>query len=96
VVAQRLHEDDLPGHILRTSDWDLLSLPAIAVESELIQVREGSFHRREPGEVLQPERESRERLERIRREIGSLQFSAQYQQQPVPAEGNLVRREWFR
>ena len=32
----------------------------------------------------------------IRRDIGSLQFSAQYQQQPVPAEGNLVRREWFR
>jgi predicted phage terminase large subunit-like protein len=96
VVAQRLHEDDLPGHILRTSDWDLLSLPAIATERELIQVREGSFHRREPGEVLQPERESRETLERIRREIGSLQFSAQYQQQPVPAEGNLVRREWFR
>ena len=59
-------------------------------------MREGVFHRREPGEVLQPERESRETLDRIRRDIGSLQFSAQYQQQPVPAEGNLVRREWFR
>ena len=96
VVAQRLHEDDLPGDIVRTSDWDLLSLPAIATERELIQVHEGIFHRREPGDVLQPERESRQTLERIRREISSVQFSAQYQQQPVPAGGNLVRREWFR
>jgi predicted phage terminase large subunit-like protein len=96
VVAQRLHEDDLPGHLLRTSQWELLSLPAIATEHELIQLREGVFHRRAPGEVLQPERESAETLERIRREINSLQFSAQYQQQPIPTEGNLVRREWFR
>jgi predicted phage terminase large subunit-like protein len=96
VMAQRLHEDDLPGHLLRTSEWKLLSLAAIATDHERIEVREGVFHRRAPGEVLQPERESRETLERIRRDIGSLQFSAQYQQQPVPAEGNLVRREWFR
>jgi predicted phage terminase large subunit-like protein len=96
VVAQRLHEDDLPGHLLRTSEWELLSLPAIAPDHELIELREGIFHRRAPNEVLQPERESRETLERIRREISSLQFSAQYQQQPVPLEGNLVRREWFK
>ena len=34
----------------------------------------------------------RETLERIKAEIGSLQFSAQYQQSPVPPEGNLVKR----
>ena len=28
-------------------------------------------------------------------EAGSLQFSAQYQQRPVPLEGNLIRRSWF-
>ena len=28
--------------------------------------------------------------------MGSLKFSAQYQQRPVPAEGNLIRRDWFR
>lgn len=35
-------------------------------------------------------------LERIKAEIASLKFSAQYQQRPVPLEGNLIRREWFR
>jgi predicted phage terminase large subunit-like protein len=37
-----------------------------------------------------------EALERTRRDSGSLKFSAQYQQQPMPTEGNLVRREWFK
>ena len=42
-----------------------------------------------------PERESRETLEAIKSEVGSLMFSAQYQQRPVPVEGNLIRRSWF-
>ena len=36
----------------------MLALAAIAAEHERIKVREGAFHRRAPGEVLQPERES--------------------------------------
>ena len=45
--------------------------------------------------ILHPERESREALEAIKAEVGSLLLSAQYQQQPVPVEGNLIRRSWF-
>jgi hypothetical protein len=51
---------------------------------------------RKAGDILHPEREGKEALNRIKAEIGSLQFSAQYQQRPVPLEGNLIRREWFR
>src|SRR5262249_61455415 len=47
-------------------------------------------------EALHPERESQEVLDRIKAEIGSLMFSAQYQQRPVPVEGNLIKRDWFR
>src|SRR5262249_8798240 len=46
--------------------------------------------RRRAGDLLHPERESAETLEKIRLEIGSLQYSAQYQQRPVPIEGNLI------
>jgi len=55
----------------------------------------GRFTRRQ-GDVLHAERESQAVLERIKAEIGSLMFSAQYQQRPVPLEGNLVKRDWFR
>ena len=43
-----------------------------------------------------PNRENREVLSQIKAEIGSLMFSAQYQQRPVPLEGNLIKRDWFR
>jgi hypothetical protein len=31
---QRLHEDDLVGHVLQQGDWQLLKFPAIAEEAE--------------------------------------------------------------
>lgn len=94
-IMQRLHEDDLAGHLLQAGGWDHLALPAIAHDEETIPIGHGDVYVRRPGEPLHPERESIQTLENIRTEIGSLQFSAQYQQQPVPLEGNLIRRSWF-
>ena len=56
----------------------------------------GKVMTRRAGDVLHPERESKEALDRTKSEIGSLMFSAQYQQRPIPLEGNLIRRDWFR
>jgi predicted phage terminase large subunit-like protein len=96
VVMQRLHEDDLAGHLLRQGNWRHLDLPAVAVEDSVIPIGRDKVVSRRCGEVLHPERESKEALARIKAEIGSLMFSAQYQQRPVPLEGNLIRRDWFR
>jgi predicted phage terminase large subunit-like protein len=96
VVMQRLHEHDLAGHLCEQGGWHQLDLPAIAVEDSLIPLGKGKRIARRRGEVLHPERESKAALDRIRAEIGSLMFSAQYQQRPVPLEGNLIRRDWFR
>ncbi len=94
VVMQRLHEDDLAGHLLQQTGWNHLNLPAIALEDETIELGFRT-HLRRSGDILHPERESREALEAIKAEVGSLLFSAQYQQQPVPLEGNLIWRSWF-
>ena len=96
VVMQLLHEDDLAGHLLGQGGWQHLDLPAIAVEDCVIPIGHGKQITRRRGEVLHAERESREVLDHIRAEIGSLMFSAQYQQRPVPVEGNLIQRNWFR
>jgi hypothetical protein len=96
VVMQRLHENDLAGHLLHQGGWEHLDLPAIAVEDSIIPVGNGKMLTRRAGDILHPERESKEALERIKAEIGSLMFSAQYQQRPIPLEGNLIRRNWFR
>jgi len=96
VVMQRLHEDDLAGHLLRQGIWRHLELPAIAVEDSIIPIGHGKVINRRCGDLLHPERESKETLDRIKAEMGSLAFSAQYQQRPVPLEGNLIKRDWFR
>jgi predicted phage terminase large subunit-like protein len=96
LVMQRLHEDDLAGILLREGDWRHLDLPAIAEEDQKIRIGPNAVHARKKGEALHPEREPLEVLEQLKREMGSLTFSAQYQQRPVPLEGNLVKRSWIK
>lgn len=53
------------------------------------------MHLRKVGDLLNPARESLETLEQLRRDLGPVVFSAQYQQEPVIADGNMIRLEWF-
>jgi predicted phage terminase large subunit-like protein len=100
LVMQRLHEADLCGHLLERApdDWQIVHLPAIAVEDGVFQLsdRPGHVHQRRCGDALQPDREPCDLLDVLRRELGSRTFEAQYQQAPTPAGGNLIRREWLR
>lgn len=95
LVMQRLHEDDLAGFLLRSSDeWTVLNLPAIAQKDEQIPIGNNAFHHRREGEVLHPEREPMAVLESLRAELGADIFEAQYQQQPVAPRGVMIDRDW--
>jgi predicted phage terminase large subunit-like protein len=95
VVMQRVHMDDLTGVLLRRSnDWTVLSLPAIATAPEDILIGQGRVHHRNIGDVLCPEREPQSVLDRLQSELGSDLFAAQYQQQPIPPGGAMVKRSW--
>ncbi|GGE98443.1 phage terminase large subunit [Sphingomonas prati] len=94
-VMQRLHQYDLAGMLIESEEWDELSLPAIATEDVTVQLSRRRTHIRRTGDVLHPERESLEALLRIKRTVGSVIFAAQYQQQPVPSEGNIIRAGWL-
>ena len=98
IIMQRLHEDDLVGHVMGRDDWEVVSIPAIATEDRRYQLSDapGDVYIRRAGEVLHAEREPLRVLEDIRRAQGSLVFSSQYQQTPLPLEGNIVKREWLR
>lgn len=75
-VMQRLHEDDLSGMLLRQGGWDHLALPAIATENASIMLAGGGVYRRREGDVLHPERETREILEELKDAMGSYAFEA--------------------
>src|SRR5690348_15829198 len=60
IIMQRLHEDDLVGHVLGQEDWEVLSFPAIAEENEGHRIETilgpRCFARRQ-GAALHPDRE---------------------------------------
>lgn len=90
-IQQRLHEDDLAGHLLDKGLFKHLNLPAIAERDETIALGGGrNFHRR-LGEVLNPAREPRGLLDHTRAEMGARAFAAQYQQNPTPSESDHFR-----
>ena len=99
VIMQRLHEDDLVGHLLQQSDWRVLKFPAIAEENEAYVVRtpygQKRFSRR-VGEALHPQREPLELLAEMRKIQGEYNFAGQYQQSPSPLGGGLVKTQWFK
>lgn len=99
VAMQRLHEDDVTGYLTASPDhgWTVLKVPAIADLDALHPVLGRSApYVRAAGSVIDPDREDHETLAQLQRELGSLVYSAQYQQEPLPREGNLVKTAWFR
>jgi predicted phage terminase large subunit-like protein len=99
IIMQRLHEDDLVGHVLGQEQWEILSFPAIAEKDEehrIETILEPRCFSRRQGDALHCDREPLEVLDRIRRTIGEYNFAGQYQQSPAPLGGGLVKAEWFK
>ena len=99
VVMQRLHQDDLVGHLLELDKWDVLSFPAIAEEDEL-HTAETEFgpieFARKAGEVLDARRETPATLQQLKEQLGEYLFQSQYQQNPIPVGGAIIKTDWLR
>jgi predicted phage terminase large subunit-like protein len=95
VVMQRLHDEDLTGYLLEKGGWEHLRLPAIAEDDERFSLANGNSVGRDVGEALHPAREPLETLAALKHSIGAYDFAGQYQQDPAPREGGLVRAEHF-
>lgn len=98
IVMQRLHMDDLVGHVLEREGWDMLSLPAIAEEEERHVIRtlgRTVEYVRRQGELLHESLQDRQTLGMIRENLNEYDFSAQYQQSPVPMGGGMVKSAWW-
>ncbi len=95
LVMQRLHEDDLAGHLIQRGGWHELRLPAIAMSDGLVEIGPGRFYQRREGYALQPARQSLKVLQEARAENAHV-FASQQQQDPVPVTGNYVDPAWFR
>lgn len=96
VMHTRWHEDDLAGRILERAEQGfyrakVLSLPAIAGADDPLG--------RAPGEYLWDDPSGYNYAQYLRdrqRELPPVEWSALYQQQPTPEEGEYFQKDWFR
>jgi predicted phage terminase large subunit-like protein len=99
LLMQRLHSDDLVAHVQEHEKWDVLRFPAVAEEDELHEFITPYGRRRvgrRTGEVLHPALLSPTILKVIRSGMTEYHWVAQYQQNPEPPSGIIVKRQWLR
>ena len=92
IMMTSWNSDDIIGRIeehMKNGSGDnftVFEFPAIATKDEKY---------RKIGEPLHPERFSLAKLEQIRRTVGIRDWSALYQQSPIPDEGGLFKPNWI-
>ena len=90
VILTRWHYDDLAGRLLANEpkDWEVISLPALAEENDLLG--------REIGEPLWSEfGYDRIWAQKKKVEVGTRTWTSLYQQRPTPDSGDMFKREWI-
>ncbi|MDQ7836023.1 MAG: phage terminase large subunit [Humidesulfovibrio sp.] len=96
VVGQRVHENDLSGHLLEQGGWVHLCLPAEYEGRRYVKTPLGfEDPRTKEGELLWPERFTGEALEKIKRKMHEAEYAGQFQQEPTPPGGGIFKWEWF-
>ena len=99
---QRLHEDDLTGHILSSEagqDWVHLMLPMRYEPDRAMMLYPNAIDWSDPrtveGELLTPDRYDEESVVRLERQLGPFGAAGQLQQRPEPKGGGILKREWW-
>ena len=94
IVMQRLVEGDLAGEAI-AAGYEHLMLPMEFEPARKCYTSIGfEDPRTEPDELLSPRRFPRQAVDQLKRELGTRGASAQLQQNPVIAGGNIIREIW--
>ena len=91
IITNRLHQHDLSGYLVnkyKEKNWKILSLSAISIKKQQI-----SRYIIRKNEILNPNRENTKDLEKIKREIGFVNFQTQYQQKPELTQNKYINIE---
>jgi predicted phage terminase large subunit-like protein len=96
VVMQRVHQEDLVGYLQENEDFEVLNLPAIATSTCHYQTGLNRTYFRISGDILHPKHESVEVLLALKKSMGLMAFSAQYQQTPVPVGGTYIKSKYLK
>jgi predicted phage terminase large subunit-like protein len=97
IIATRWHVDDLIGAIEQKQadgelhdHWEIINLPALCLDPDTDQMR------RQYGEPLWPDFYTQETLQAQRSLMTTTEWSCLYEGSPLPAEGNVIKRQWLK
>lgn len=92
IIMQRLHQNDLSGHVLKQKGWTHLMLP-MRFEATRRCVTSIGFRdpRKKEGELLWPTRFPEHTVQDLEVSLGTYGTAGQLQQRPSPAGGGILQ-----
>ena len=95
IIMQRLHRDDLCGHILRKElGWVHLRIPGRYERALHCKTPIWEDPRTDEGQLLHPDRVPEEELAKLEAQLGD-DARGQIQQDPAPPGGGMFKPEWW-
>lgn len=105
IIMQRLHQNDVAGHVKSKSngDWKILDIPGEYKKRTVFSFKSvdsnGQVKKRKKilkkDSLLHPRYEGRTEIERAKTTLGTYGFACQYQQNPAPEGGGIIKLKWF-
>ena len=98
VIHQRLSQSDLIQYIKDNDsiNWEVITLPFEYVPTTFVSSLGWSDPRKEEGDIICPERFPPHEVKRLKNNLGTFGFEAQYQQNPAPVGGGLIQKSWLK
>ncbi len=96
-IMQRLHDNDLSGHLIERGGYEHLCLPTEFDPERACKTSIGfEDPRTEAGELLFPQMFPPEVIAEAKIDLGSFQFAGQHNQSPIPHGGGILKAKDFR
>lgn len=97
LIQQRTHVDDVTGHVLKKNpdEWCHFKVPMEYDPDRRCVTPIWADPRTFKGELLDAERFPKAFVDQKRRDLGPYFYAGQYDQEPAPAEGGIIKRSWI-
>jgi len=102
IIMQRLHEDDLTGHVLEKMKmpgapcYEHICLPTEYEPARFFSSIGRDDPRTQPGQLLWPERFGEKENLAAKADLGLRGYAGQHAQRPAPAGGAVFQAAWWR
>ncbi|MFD2717885.1 phage terminase large subunit [Hymenobacter monticola] len=96
IIMQRLHENDLSGHLLKKNPEGYRHICIPATDEDPRNIKPVELREKYVDGLFWPDRFTRAELLNFKSSLGSKGYSQQLMQRAVESEGGMFKRDWFK